>query len=294
MMSTGVIARTSEDRVELKGKTAVITGGASGIGLATAKAFAAAGANLVLGDIEPEPLEAAVEDLKSVTKVIGVATDVAKEDDVFALRDAAVAEFGTAHVVFNNAGVGAGGAIGTPKAIWDWVMRVNVDGVINGINAFIPLFLEQNEGHVVSTASLAGLGGVPGMGAYCASKFAVVGISESLFHELALRGSKVGVSVLCPGFVRTRIAESFRNMPDELKSYGESREARDGGAIVSEIVNQGIDPALVGDAVTKAVLANDFWIFTHEKAALRTTEQRLDWMRGGTPSMINLEGATKP
>jgi NAD(P)-dependent dehydrogenase (short-subunit alcohol dehydrogenase family) len=280
--------------MELKGKTAVITGGASGIGLATAKAFAAAGANLVLGDIEPEPLEAAVEDLKSVTKVIGVATDVAREDDVIALRDAAVAEFGTAHVIFNNAGVGAGGAIGTPKAIWDWVLRVNIDGVVNGINAFVPLFLEQNEGHVVSTASLAGLGGVPGMGAYCASKFAVVGISESLFHELAMRGSPVGVSVLCPGFVRTRIAESFRNMPNELKSYGESREARDGGAIVSEIVNQGIDPALVGDAVTKAVLANDFWIFTHEKAALRTTEQRLDWMRGGTPSMINLEGATKP
>jgi NAD(P)-dependent dehydrogenase (short-subunit alcohol dehydrogenase family) len=280
--------------MELKGKTAVITGGASGIGLATARAFAAAGANLVLGDIEPEPLEAAVEDLKKTTGVIGVATDVAKEADVIALRDAAVAEFGTAHLVFNNAGVGAGGAIGTPKAIWDWVLRVNVDGVVNGINTFVPLFMEQDEGHVVSTASLAGLGGVPGMGAYCASKFAVVGISESLFHELSMRGSKVGVSVLCPGFVRTRIAESFRNIPDELKSYGESREARDGGAIVSDIVAQGIDPSLVGDAVTKAVLANEFWIFTHEKAALRTTEQRLDWMRGGKPSMINLEGATKP
>lgn len=280
--------------MELKGKTAVITGGASGIGLATARAFAAAGANLVLGDIEPEPLEAAVEELTSTTKTIGVACDVSKEADVIGLRDAAVAEFGTAHLIFNNAGVGAGGAIGTPKAIWDWVLRVNVDGVVNGINAFVPLFLEQNEGHVVSTASLAGLGGVPGMGAYCASKFAVVGISESLFYELSMRETNVGVSVLCPGFVRTRIAESFRNMPDELKSYGESREARDGGAIVSEIVNQGIDPAIVGEAVTQAVLANRFWIFTHEKAAIRTTEQRLDWMRGGKSATISLEGATKP
>ncbi len=151
--------------------------------------------------------------------------DVAKESDVEALRDAALKEFGAVHVIFNNAGVAGGSTIGTPKKIWDWVMSVNLDGVVNGMNAFIPLFLEQNEGHVVNTASEAGLVGVAGMGPYNASKFAVVGISESLFHELANTGKNVHVSVLCPNFVRTRIFESERNMPKELASYAENPEA---------------------------------------------------------------------
>jgi NAD(P)-dependent dehydrogenase (short-subunit alcohol dehydrogenase family) len=281
--------------MNIEGKTAVITGGASGIGLATAYQFASSGANLVLGDIEQGPLDAAVHQLRDAGHhVIGVHTDVAKEDDVHALRDAALAEFGAAHVIFNNAGVGAGPAIGTPKKIWDWVMQVNVDGVVNGLNAFVPLFLEQNEGHVINTASLAGLGGVPGMGAYCASKFAVVGISETLFHELNGRGSDVGVSVLCPGFVKTRIAESYRNMPTELRSYAESREARAGASGAADVVSHGIDPQVVGLAVEDAVRTKSFWILTHEHSAIRMTEQRLEWMRGGRSTHINLEGATKP
>ncbi len=280
--------------MEIEGKTAVITGGASGIGLATARQFASSGANVVLGDIEQGPLDNAVGQLRdSGAKVIGVRCDVSVEEDVLALRDAALAEFGAAHMIFNNAGVGAGPTIGTPKKVWDWVMAVNVDGVVNGINAFVPLFLEQNEGHVVSTASLAGLGGVPGMGAYCASKFAVVGISESLFHELRNRESQVGVSVLCPGFVKTRIAESQRNMPAELRAVTESREAKAVSTIAAEVVSHGIDPSIVGAAVEDAVRTNSFWIFTHEKAAIRTTEQRLEWMRGGRANMINLEAATK-
>ena len=281
--------------MELDGKTAVITGGASGIGFATARQLAASGANLVLGDIEEGPLEQAVQQLRDTgAKVIGVPTDVAREDDVVALRDAAVHEFGGAHVIFNNAGVGAGPAIGTPKKIWDWVMQVNVDGVVNGLNAFVPLLLEQNEGHIVNTASLAGLGGVPGMGAYCASKFAVVGISETLFHELVLRESAVGVSVLCPGFVKTRIAESYRNMPDELKEYTQSSDARDVSASAADVVSHGIDPQDVAVAVENAIRTKSFWILTHERAAIRTTEQRLEWMRGGRSTKINLEAATKP
>jgi NAD(P)-dependent dehydrogenase (short-subunit alcohol dehydrogenase family) len=281
--------------MELEGRTAVITGGASGIGLATARHFATAGVNLVLGDIEAGPLETAVAQLRDGgARVIGVCGDVSVEEDVTAMREAALAEFGGVHLVFNNAGVGAGPAIGTPKKVWDWVMRVNVDGVVNGLNVFLPVFLEQNEGHVVNTASLAGLGGVPGMGAYCASKFAVVGISETLFHELANRQSEVGVSVLCPGFVRTRIAESHRNMPAELRSYNESREAQAVGAIAAEVVNNGIDPQEVAVAVERAVREKSFWIFTHERAAIRTTEQRLEWMRGGRSNRINLDGATKP
>ena len=272
--------------MELKGKTAVITGGASGIGLATAKRFAASGANLVLGDIEEAPLAAAVRGLTDQgARVIGVAGDVAQEADVFAMRDAALAEFGAVHLVFNNAGVGGGLTIGTPKAIWDWVLGVNIDGVVNGVNAFVPLFLEQDEGHVINTASEAGLVGVAGSGPYCASKFAVVGLSEALFQELALTGKNVHVTVLCPNFVRTRINESQRNMPSELLSYLEDPVAQEVKKLADAAVNSGIDPADVAQMVEDAVVANRFWILTNEHSATRITEQRLGWMRGGRPPM---------
>jgi NAD(P)-dependent dehydrogenase (short-subunit alcohol dehydrogenase family) len=275
--------------MELKGKTAVITGGASGIGLATAIQFSKAGANIVLGDIEDGPLQTQVEEMRSHgATVIGVHCDVAQEADVVALRDAALNEFGAVHVIFNNAGVAGGATIGTPKKIWDWVMSVNLDGVVNGMNAFIPLFLEQNEGHVVNTASEAGLVGVAGMGPYNASKFAVVGISESLFHELANTGKNVHVSVLCPNFVRTRIFESERNMPKELASYAENPEGAEIKKIAAALVNAGIDAADVAKAVEDAVVNEKFWILTHEHSALRITELRLEWMRGGPSPMAGL------
>lgn len=281
--------------MELEGKTAVITGGASGIGLATAKRFAESHVNLVLGDIEEAPLRKAVEDLKAEgAKVIGVRTDVTVEDDVIALRDAALKEFGAAHVVFNNAGVAAGATIGTPTKVWKWVLDVDLYGVIYGVNAFVPLFLEQNEGHVVNTASLAGLGGAPGMGPYCASKFAVVGLSESLFQELLLGGQNVGVSVLCPGFVKTRIHESHRNMPRELVSFNEDPSAKLISEMASAAVNAGIDASDVAQAVENAVRTNKFWILPHEHSAIRTTELRLEWMRGGPPMKFDLMAATKP
>lgn len=280
--------------MDLQGKTAVITGGASGIGLATAKKFAASGANLVLGDIEDAPLAVAVAELRADgAKVVGVQGDVALEADVIAMREAALAEFGAAHVVFNNAGVAGGLTIGTPKKIWDWVLSVNLDGVINGVNAFVPLFLEQNEGHVINTASEAGLVGVAGMGPYCASKFAVVGLSESLFHELAMTGKNVNVSVLCPNFVRTRIHESERNMPSELVSYNENPMAEVARRIAKDAVNSGIDPADVARVVEDAVVNNRFWILTHEHSALRITELRLEWMRGGPSPMATLWSASE-
>jgi NAD(P)-dependent dehydrogenase (short-subunit alcohol dehydrogenase family) len=275
--------------MELKGKTAVITGGASGIGLATAIQFSKAGAKIVLGDIEDAPLQTQVEEMRAHgATVIGVHCDVAEESDVEALRDAALKEFGAVHVIFNNAGVAGGATIGTPKKIWDWVMSVNLNGVVNGMNAFIPLFLEQNEGHVVNTASEAGLVGVAGMGPYNASKFAVVGISESLFHELANTGKNVHVSVLCPNFVRTRIFESERNMPKELASYAENPEAAEIKKIAAALVNAGIDAADVARAVEDAVVNEKFWILTHEHSALRITELRLEWMRGGPSPMAGL------
>jgi NAD(P)-dependent dehydrogenase (short-subunit alcohol dehydrogenase family) len=275
--------------MQLKGKTAVITGGASGIGLATAIQFSKAGANIVLGDIEDGPLNTQVEEMRSHgATVIGVHCDVAKEAEVETLRDAALKEFGAVHVIFNNAGVAGGSTIGTPKKIWDWVLSVNLDGVVNGMNAFIPLFLEQNEGHVVNTASEAGLVGVAGMGPYNASKFAVVGISESLFHELANTGKNVHVSVLCPNFVRTRIFESERNMPKELASYAENPEGAEIKKIAAALVNAGIDAADVAKAVEDAVVNEKFWILTHEHSALRITELRLEWMRGGPSPMAGL------
>jgi NAD(P)-dependent dehydrogenase (short-subunit alcohol dehydrogenase family) len=275
--------------MDLKGKTAVITGGASGIGLATAIQFSKAGAKIVLGDIEDGPLAEQVKEMRSHgATVIGVHCDVAKESDVEALRDAALKEFGAVHVIFNNAGVAGGSTIGTPKKVWDWVMSVNLDGVVNGMNAFIPLFLEQNEGHVVNTASEAGLVGVAGMGPYNASKFAVVGISESLFHELANTGKNVHVSVLCPNFVRTRIFESERNMPKELASYAENPENEEIKKIAAALVNAGIDAADVAKAVEAAVVNEKFWILTHEHSATRITELRLAWMRGGPSPMAGL------
>jgi NAD(P)-dependent dehydrogenase (short-subunit alcohol dehydrogenase family) len=281
--------------MELEGKTAVITGGASGIGLATAKQLAKSGVNLVLGDIEGETLAGVVEGLRaSGVRALGVTTDVTKEEDVIALRDAALAEFGAVHVVFNNAGVASGAAIGTPTKVWKWVIDVDLFGVVYGVNAFLPLFLEQNEGHVINTASLAGLGGAPGMGPYCAAKFAVVGLSESIFHELALSGSNVGVSVLCPGFVRTRIHESARNMPGDLTSYNDEPAAQLIADLASQAVNAGIDADLVASAVEDAVRTNKFWILTHERSAVRTTELRLEWMRGGPPMRFDLMAATKP
>jgi NAD(P)-dependent dehydrogenase (short-subunit alcohol dehydrogenase family) len=281
--------------MELAGKTAVITGGASGIGLATATQLAKSGVNLVLGDIEEATLAAAVNELgETGARVLGVRTDVTNEGDILALRDAALAEFGSVHVVFNNAGVASGAAIGTPSDVWKWVIDVDLYGVIYGINAFLPLFLEQNEGHVVNTASLAGLGGAPGMGPYCAAKFAVVGLSESLFHELALIGSKVGVSVLCPGFVKTRIHESARNMPEELTSYNDEPAAQLIADLASQAVNAGIDAQVVAGAVENAIRTNQFWILTHERSAVRTTELRLEWMRGGPPMRFDLMAATQP
>ena len=275
--------------MELKGKTAVITGGASGIGLATAIQFSKAGANIVLGDIEDAPLATQVDEMRSHgATVIGVHCDVAQESDVESLRDAALKEFGAVHVIFNNAGVAGGSSIGTPKKIWDWVLSVNLDGVVNGMNAFIPLFLEQNEGHVVNTASEAGLVGVAGMGPYNASKFAVVGISESLFPELANTEKNVHVSVLCPNFVRTRIHESERNMPKELASYAENPELQEVREIAAALVNAGIDAADVALAVEDAVVNEKFWILTHKHSALRITELRLEWMRGGPSPMDGL------
>jgi NAD(P)-dependent dehydrogenase (short-subunit alcohol dehydrogenase family) len=237
---------------ELGGKVCVITGGASGIGLAMARRFQAAGMRLALADIEADPLDAAVAELGGDT--IGVRCDVASAEDNQRLRDEVLDRFGAAHVVCLNAGVGAAGPLlETSVETWRWTLDVNVFGIVHGIHAFGPVLVEQGEGHVVCTASAAGLVTAPALGAYSASKHAVVGLAAVLREELAPAG--VGVSVACPGFVKSRIFESERNRPGGPLPVDEGA-----GVLYQHIVDGAPGPELVADAVHDAVLADRLFV----------------------------------
>lgn len=245
-----------------QGKTAFITGGASGIGFAMAKAFGAAGMNVMLADIEREPLDTALDELrKRQIRAEGVHCDVADRASVEEAARATIAAFGKVHVVCNNAGVGAGGPVGTLKpGDWDWTVGVNLMGVVYGTEAFLPLIRSHGEGgHFVNTASMAGMISPPGMEPYCATKFAVVAMSEGWAGQLATEN--IGVSVLCPGFVKTRIFESSRTRQEK---YGKPEvAASDTPSVGQQLVQAGIDPDVVGACVFEAVRDNDLYIFTH-------------------------------
>jgi len=257
---------------EFQGKTAFVTGGASGIGFAMAKAFGAAGMNVMLADIEREPLLAAVDDLRQrQIKVEGVHCDVAERSSVEDAAKATIDAFGKVHVVCNNAGVGAGGPVGTVKPKdWDWIISVNLMGVVYGVEAFLPLIRAHGEGgHFVNTASMAGMVSPPGMEPYCATKFAVVAMSEGWAGQLA--PENIGVSVLCPGFVRTRISESSRTRQEK---FGKAEErSAEGASAAAQLVAAGLDPDIVGACVLEAVRDNDLYIFTHPDMA-SAVEQR--------------------
>jgi len=253
------------------GKVAVVTGGASGIGKAMAKRFAAAGMEVVIADVEADALRATADELG----VVGVPTDVADADSVAALATSVVERFGTAHVLCNNAGVGGGGVIaGATLKDWKWVIDVNLWGVVHGLHSFLPMLLANDDGgHVVNTASMAGLSSWPGIGPYNATKYAVVAISETL--EAELRDSQVGVSVLCPGVVNTNIFTSQRNRPAELRNERKNVAARS----VNQTIRtwQVLDPSEVAEQVLDAVLAGRFWILTHPEllGAVDERHQRL-------------------
>ncbi len=242
---------------ELAGRVAVVTGGASGIGRAMAVRFRDAGMHVVIADVEEAPLAATAAELG----VVGVRTDVAESASVQALADQVGERFGTAHVLCNNAGVGGGGVISSLTLNdWKWVLDVNLWGVVHGLQSFLPLLLANDDGgHVVNTASMAGLTAWPGIGPYNASKYAVVAISETLALELA--GSRVGVSVLCPGVVNTNIFQSQRNRPEALRNPQRNPGARAANAQVTSM--SGIDPSVVADQVHDAVVEGRFWILTH-------------------------------
>jgi NAD(P)-dependent dehydrogenase (short-subunit alcohol dehydrogenase family) len=280
---------------ELQDRVAVVTGGASGIGRALAARFVADGMRLVLADVEPAPLAATVADLEADgAEVVGVPADVSVAADVEAVRERALAAFGAVHVVCNNAGVGGGGIVDAPLALWEWTIGVNLMGVVHGVHTFLPLLLEQDEGHIVNTASLAGLGGVGGLGIYCTTKFAVVGLSESLHHDLVARGSSVGVSVLCPGFVQTRIGESNRNAPPAVAEWVASSDAQTTAELANALTSAGIAPEVVADAVRDAIVDDRFYVVPHEHAAVATTRARADWIAGGPAPVLDPSRAVQP
>lgn len=260
---------------DFKGKTAFVTGGASGIGFAMARAFGRAGMNIVLADIDVSAARKGVDRLSNEQiKAVPVACDVSEREGLRRAALEAIAAFGKVHVVCNNAGVGAGGAIGTfPQGDWKWVVDVNLMGVVYGTEIFTPLLASHGEGgHFVNTASIAGMISPTGMEPYSATKFAVVAMSEGWAVQLALMN--IGVSILCPGFVKTRINESRRNRP---AAYGpDSRPTPASDAPPSGVLT-GIPAGAVGDRVVEAVKRNELYIFTHPefKATVEARFQRI-------------------
>ena len=249
------------------GKTAFVTGGASGMGLAMVRSFAGAGMKVAVADIEEEPLKAVVEEFEETNaSVIGLKVDVSDRDSVSEGAARTKEAFGNIHVLVNNAGVVTGGPFAEAEPNdWRWTMNVNLDGVYNGLHVFLSDMIAHNEGgHVVNTASLAGHIAVPRLGIYGASKFAVVGISEALRVELQEHG--IGVSVLCPGVVNTNIFTASRNRPTSLPATQEmnfERADTESEPVTNDVMRNIIEPSVVGDMVLHAIQNEQFYIFTH-------------------------------
>lgn len=253
---------------QLDGKVAVITGGASGIGLAMAEAFGAQGMKLVLADIEQTALDGAVTMLAAKgVEAVGIRTDVAKFEEVEALARAALEAFGRVHVVVNNAGVSITGPVFKMSLDdWRWVYDVNLWGVIHGIKAFVPILMEQGEpAHVVNTASLASFNGTGDHAPYCSSKAAVLSISQALYSEMAAWNTQIGVSVVCPGMVDTRIHQSWRNRPEGDQPWSDREWANEAHRRGSEAFQgRGVSPATIAEATLRAIRENRFYVFTGE------------------------------
>jgi NAD(P)-dependent dehydrogenase (short-subunit alcohol dehydrogenase family) len=245
---------------ELAGRTAVVTGAASGIGAGLARSFAAEGMNLVIADVEPLPAEKLAHELEAEgVRAVSLRTDVAREVDLFALAELAFREFGAVHVLCNNAGVCQGGPIHEMSAAdWRWILSVNLEGVIHGCRAFAPRLVEQagrgEPSHIVNTASVGGFLSGGGLGMYSTTKFAVVAYSEALAQDLAPHG--IGVSVLAPGATATRLAEAARNRPTELGTAPARMESIEGA------MAEGMDPREVGRHVIRGIREGALYVFT--------------------------------
>ncbi|MGH2634430.1 MAG: SDR family NAD(P)-dependent oxidoreductase [Tepidiformaceae bacterium] len=268
---------------DMQGRVAVVTGGASGMGLAFARRFSEEGMNVVVADIESEPLamaEAAIKEKGG--KVLAVRTNVLEEEDIERLADAAFATFGNVHVLCNNAGVSGGRALPVwemPLIDWQWVFGVNFMGVLRGIRSFVPRMLENgDEGHIVNTASMAGL--LTSADPYAVSKHGVVCLTEGLYRDFKLRKTRLSASVLCPGWVNTNILESGRNRPSE---YGEAvilskqpPEIQQAVAGVSQLLKNGFQPEEVAQRVLQAILDDTFYIIPAQDYMLTAVRQRFD------------------
>ena len=276
---------------ELEGKVAVVTGAASGIGRAMAERFAAEGMKVVLADVEQEALSRAESELKAKGATVAVKrTDVSRGEDVEALAGFTIDTFGAVHVLCNNAGVGMGGVIWQNTVRdWEWVLGVNLWGVIHGVRTFVPIMLRQGDAcHIVNTASGAGLHTRPWLAMYCASKHAVVALSESLHHELALTGANMRVSVLCPAVVNTRIGESERNRPADLRNQaggGNPAQMQAMEQAFRALLATGLPPAEVAAAVVDAIRDERFYILTHEETRERVRARMEDIVEGRNPTL---------
>jgi NAD(P)-dependent dehydrogenase (short-subunit alcohol dehydrogenase family) len=274
--------------MELKDKVAVITGAASGIGRAIADRCMQEGMKVVLADVQLEALTKTEASMKaSGATALAVRTDVSQARDVEALARKTLEVFGAVHLLCNNAGVGTGAAIWESTiADWEWVIGVNLWGVIHGVRVFVPIMLEQDtECNIVNTASMAGLISGPGLGVYKVTKHAVVTLSETLYHELAERGAKVKVSVLCPGIVSTRIMESARNRPGQFPTTAPLDPAS--GArweALRKGVAAGMPAAQVADAVFEAIRRDQFYILTHPEGKEYVRSRMEDILQGRGPT----------
>lgn len=275
---------------DFAGRVAVVTGGASGIGRAMADRFAAEGMKIVLADIEQAALDRAETEMRaSGTAVASKRTDVSRAEDVEALAKFAVDTFGAVHILCNNAGVGVGGTSWQQTVKdWEWMLGVNLWGVIHGIRTFVPIMIAQGDDcHVVNTASGAGLHVRPFLGMYAATKHAVVALSEAMYHELKLTGTRVGVSVLCPAVVNTRIGESERNRPQAMANEGAAGNPAQMQAMEQAfraMLATGLPPGEVAGAVIEAIRDERVYIITHDET--------LDRVRGRMEDIIERRNPT--
>jgi len=271
---------------DFKNKTAVVTGAGSGFGLECARLGARLGMNLALADVQQDALDRASAELQAEgAQVLAVRLDVSKADAVEALGRAVAARFGVPHLVFNNAGVAANGLIWeTSVQDWEWVLGVNLMGVVHGVRVFTPIMLQaaradpSYRGHIVNTASMAGLLAPPNMGVYNVSKHAVVGLTETLYQDLSLVTDQIGASVLCPFFVSTGISQSHRNRPADpaVQASKPTRSQLIGQAMSDKAVGSGkVSASDVAHMVFDAVAANRFYIYSHPKA-LKSVQTRME------------------
>ena len=275
---------------DFKGKTAVLTGGASGFGLECARIGASLGMNVVLVDVQKDALKTAHDEIKAMgVHVMAKRVDVSNADDMQELATAVFERFGAPHFVFNNAGVGAGGLVWENSVKdWEWLLGVNLWGVIHGVRLFTPMMLEAAkqdpafQGHIVNTASMAGLLTPPNMGIYNVTKHAVVALTETLYQDLKLVSEQISASVLCPYFVPTGINQSERNRPAHLPPVTPTKSQLIGQAMSDKAVGSGkVSAAQVAQMVFDAMKAEQFYIYSHPKA-LGNAQTRFDAIVHGT------------